>query len=157
MVLLKIKYLNEDSEELQYANIGDAGLDLRASGVWVVDIDSSKKEIEQEKYEIKPNERILVKTGVKMEIPAGFWGNIRDRSGLALKYGIHTMGGVVDESYRGEIGVIIINLSKNPYMIEKNERIAQMVITPYVQAQISNEKELQESDRGENGFGSTGK
>ena len=157
MVLLKIKYLHEDSEKLNYSNIGDDGLDLQASGKWVVDLDSSKKEIEQDKYEIMPGERILVKTGVKMEIPAGFWGNIRDRSGLALKYGIHTLGGVIDESYRGEIGIIIINLSKNPYLIEKNERIAQMVITPYVQAQISNEKELTNSDRGENGFGSSGK
>ncbi len=156
--MLKIK-INKvaDVEDSGYANEGDAGLDLRASGRWVINLDSEKREIEQESYEIQPGERILIKAGIKMEIPQGFWGNIRDRSGLAFKNGLHVMAGVVDETYRGEIGVVMINLSKNSYNIKKNDRVAQMVITPYAAPDISIEDNLEESNRSENGFGSTGR
>ena len=153
---IKIKRV-ADVEPINYANEGDAGIDLRASGKWIVDLDSDKKEIEQESYELKPSERILVKTGIIAEIPKGFWGNIRDRSGLAFNHGIHTIGGVIDETYRGEIGIIIVNSSKKNYVISKNERIAQMIITPYIAADIAHVEELTESGRAAGGFGSTGK
>ena len=156
MLKIKIKKVADVKDSI-YANDGDAGLDLRASGRWVINLDSEKKEIEQDSYELQPGERILIKTGVKMEIPSGFWGNIRDRSGLAFKNGLHVMAGVVDETYRGEIGVVMINLSKNSYDIKKNDRIAQMVISPYVAPNISIEDNLEESNRAENGFGSTGR
>jgi dUTP pyrophosphatase len=154
---IKIRKLSRDIQPIGYAKQGDAGIDLRASGRWVVDLDSDKREIEQETYELKPMERILVKAGIEIEIPNGFWGNIRDRSGIAFNHGIHALAGVVDESYRGEIGVVIVNLGKKNFMISKNDRIAQMVITPYSAVDISYEEELQESQRGRDGFGSSGR
>jgi len=155
--VLKIKKLRDDIDNLGYAKPGDAAIDLRASGRWIVDLDENKKEIEQESYELKPMERIYIKTGMEFEIPAGFWGSIRDRSGLALKHGLHTLGGVVDETFRGELGVIFMNLGKNPYVIKKNERIAQMIICPYAAVDIVYQKELSQTHRGKDGFGSTGK
>ena len=157
MPVIKIEKIVKDIESIGYSKPGDAGIDLRASGQWVVDIDSRKREIVQEEYELMPGERILVKTGIRLEIPNGFWGNIRDRSGLAANHGIHCLAGVVDETYRGEIMVAIVNLGKNPYKLRKNERVAQMIITPYVSAKISYEETLTESERGANGFGSSGK
>ncbi|HDQ59871.1 MAG TPA: dUTP diphosphatase [Candidatus Woesearchaeota archaeon] len=154
---LKIKKLVEGIDDVGYANPGDAGIDLRASGRWVVDLDGDKKDVEQESYGLKPGERILVKTGIQMEIPRGYWGNIRDRSGVAFKQGLHVMAGVVDESYRGEIGVVMINLGKTPHIIRKNDRIAQMVITPYARAEITYDDRLSGSRRGNGCFGSTGK
>ena len=92
-----------------------------------------------------------------VEIPKGYWGNIRDRSGLAFKYGLHNLAGVIDETYRGEIGVVMTNLGENPYVIKKNERIAQMIITPYERVNIESVEALEDSNRNENGFGSSGK
>lgn len=157
MPILKIKKTVKDIDSVGYSKPGDAGIDLRASGHWIVDIDSEKKELEQEEYELLPGKRILAKTGIQIEIPNGFWGNIRDRSGMAANHGLHCLGGVIDETYRGEIMVPIVNLGKNPYKIRKNDRIAQMVIAPYVSAEISYEENLTESERGSNGFGSSGK
>lgn len=157
MEKFKIKKLKGDLPDIGHSQDGSAGIDLRASGNWVVDLDSDRKDIEQENYELKPGERILIKTGIKMAIPKGYWGNIRDRSGLAMKHGLHIMAGVVDENYRGEIGVVMVNLGKSKYRLEKNDKIAQMVITPCLTADISFEEELDESNRGENGFGSSGR
>ena len=154
--VLKIRYTANGLEPVKYAKEGDAGIDLRASGRWIIDLDSENKEIEQPSYELKPMERVYVKTGVEMEFPKGFWGNIRDRSGLALNHGLHSLGGVVDETYRGEIGVILINLGGKPHVIKKNDRIAQMVITPYASVEIVNDNNLSETHRGKDGFGSTG-
>jgi len=153
---LKVKYLIPDLKPIEYSREGDAGIELRASGRWKVDLDSEPKNVEQENYIIKPGERILVKTGIKVEIPNGYWGNIRDKSGLALEHGLHHFAGVIDETYRGEIGVIVMNLGKNKYTIRKNERIAQMIITPCTLVDIV-EEDLLDSIRGEKGFGSSGK
>jgi dUTP pyrophosphatase len=154
---IKIKKLVKGMENIGYAKQGDAGIDLRASGRWIVDLDSDKKEIEQESYELEPMERILVKAGIEIEIPRGFWGNIRDRSGIAFNHGIHALAGVVDETYRGEIGVVIVNLGKKSCVIKKNDRIAQMVVTPCAAVDIIYNDELEKTGRGKDGFGSTGK
>jgi dUTP pyrophosphatase len=161
LMIMKIKKLIEDIDNISYSKDGDAGIDLRASGHFTICLDSdSKKEIIQNEYELQPGERILIKTGIEVEIPKGFWGNIRDRSGIAYKTGLHTLAGVIDETYRGEIGVVMVNLGKNPYVIKKNDRIAQMVITPYIQAEIhhiKNTDALSNTSRGSGGFGSSGK
>ncbi len=153
---LKIQKI-ADTDDVGFIKKGDSAIDLRASGVFVVNLDEEQKEISQKQYSLQPGERILVKTGVKAHFPKGFWGNIRDRSGLALKHGIHQLGGVIDENYRGEIGVIIINLGKKPYTISKNDRVAQMVLTPYATPNIEFVSSLEDSERGETGFGHSGK
>ncbi|MBN2881649.1 dUTP diphosphatase [Candidatus Woesearchaeota archaeon] len=155
---LIVKQLVEGLDKISYNTAGDAGIDLRASGIWVIDLDSEKKEITQEEYELSPGERILAKTGIQVEIPTGFWGNIRDRSGMAFKFGVHNLAGVIDETYRGEIGVVMVNLGENPYVLKKNDRIAQMVITPYEQVEIEyTNDDLSSTLRNEGGFGSSGK
>lgn len=154
---VKIKSLVKGIDPIQYAKAGDAGIDLRASGVFISDLDGANEEIIAEEYIIKSGERALVKTGLIMELPPGHWGNIRDRSGLAYKHGIHCLAGVLDETYRGEIGLVIVNLGKNDYTIKKNERIAQIIIAPYITAEIEYVDELSETERGAGGFGSTGK
>lgn len=157
MVKLKIKKIDKSVEDNTYANPGDAGIDLRASGKFVIGLDSDKKEISSEEYTIEPSERILVKTSIEMEIPAGYFGSIRDRSGLAMKNGLHCLAGVIDETYRGEVGVVLVNTSKKPYVIKKNDRIAQIIIQPYVRADVEFVDSLEDSKRGIGGFGSSGR
>lgn len=154
---IQVQSSNNGVDKIKYSRSGDAGIDLRASGEFIVDLDNSKEEIKSAEYLIKSGERILVKTGVKIAIPTGYWGNIRDRSGLAFKHGLHTLAGVIDETYRGEIGVVLVNLGKKDYKIVKNERIAQLILTPYIQAEVEYIDELGDSERGEKGFGSSGK
>lgn len=156
--ILKIKKLKHDIEEIKAISEGDAGIDLRASGHFITNLDflTERKEIQQDFYFLEPGERVLVKSGISMAIPKGHWGNIRGRSGLALNHGIQILGGVIDESYRGELGIIVVNTSKKPYQIKKNERIAQMIIQPYTKVSIEHHETLDETKRGE-GFGSSGK
>lgn len=156
--ILKIKKLKADIDNIKFANEGDAGLDLRASGHFTTNLDFAveKKEIENEFYYLEPGERVLVKTSIIAEIPKGHFGSIRGRSGLALNFGIQVLGGVIDEAYRGEIGVILVNTGKKPYQIKKNERIAQMIIQPYTKVEIQHHEELNETERSA-GFGSSGK
>ena len=108
---------------------------------------------------LKPLQRVLVKTGLFIELPEGYEAQIRPRSGLALKYGITVLNapGTIDADYRGEIGVILINLSDNEYVIKNGERIAQMIICKHETAQWEEVTILSETDRGSGGFGSTGK
>lgn len=108
---------------------------------------------------LQPLERKLIPTGLFIEIPAGFEAQVRPRSGLALKKGITVLNspGTVDADYRGEIGVILINLSNEPFTIEHGERIAQLVIAAHSQAQWKQVEILEETQRGSGGFGSTGK
>lgn len=108
---------------------------------------------------LKPMQRALIKCGFSMELPAGFEAQVRARSGLALKHGISLANGIgtIDADYRGEIGVILINLGQEDFKIETGDRIAQMVICQYQKAQIQLVEELSESTRGAGGFGSTGK
>jgi len=155
MVVLKVKRLDPNIEP-KYSHPGDAGLDLQSSGRYVIDLDSEKREIESEEYEIGPGERIMVKTGLHIEIPKGCWGSLRDRSGLAVKHGLHVLGGVADNCYRGEVGVILVNLSKNSYKIKKYERIAQMVVQTFENVSVEFVEELSDTERGEGGLGHTG-
>lgn len=143
--MLKIKVVNKSKHDLpHYATPHAAGLDLRAS------LDSPVL--------LAPLERALIKTGLYIEIPEGYEAQIRPRSGLALKKGISLVNtpGTIDADYRGEIGVILINLSNEPFEIVDGERIAQMVINKYEQIAWEPVEKLQDSVRGDGGFGSTG-
>lgn len=140
-----VKVINKSKHKLpQYETNASAGLDLRAN-------------IEQT-ITLKPLERVLVKTGLFLEIPAGFEAQVRPRSGLALKKGITVLNapGTIDADYRGEVGVILINLSNENFVIEDGERVAQVVFTKFEQAQWQETENLSTTDRGEGGFGSTG-
>ncbi len=119
---------------------GDAGVDLRAAEAVV----------------IAPGRRGLVGTGIHVAIPEGFAGFIKDRSGLAAKSGIHTLAGVVDSNYRGEVKVVLLNTGDSEFRVEINDRIAQMVVLPVAEVTLELREELEESDRGEHGWGSTG-
>ena len=142
---MKIKIINKSSHELpNYETIASAGMDLRAN--------LSAPKI------LKPLERSIVGTGLFIELPIGFEAQVRPRSGLAAKKGITVLNapGTVDADYRGEIGVILINLSHENFTIENGERIAQLVIAKHERAEWDDVVELTETARGEGGFGSTG-
>ena len=128
-----------------YSTDGSAGMDIRAN---------LEKEIV-----LKPMERILVPTGLFLEIPVGYEAQIRPRSGLAIKKGITILNspGTIDADYRGEIGIILINLSAEDFVINDGERICQMVITKHEKAEWVNVNNLIETERGAGGFGHTGK
>lgn len=127
----------------EYATPNSAGVDLRST----------------ESHTLAPMERKLVSTGLKIAIPDGFEGQVRPRSGLALKHGIGMVNtpGTIDSDYRGEIGVLLINLGSEPFEILTGERIGQLVFSPVVQAEFVVVEALESTDRGEGGFGSTGK
>jgi len=127
-----------------YATAGAAGLDLRAAL--------------REPLTLQPGERALVSTGLRLEIPAGFEGQIRPRSGLALRHGLTLLNspGTVDSDYRGPVQVVVINLGQEAFTIRRGDRIAQLVITPVSRAELKIAPSLSETDRGANGFGSTG-
>ncbi len=141
----------------EYIYDNAAAFDLKASGEFIIDLDNERKEVSFEEYILKPNERVLVKTGLKLGYPKGTWGNIRGRSGLALKNGISILGGVIDESYTGEHGVIVLNTSSKNFVIKKYDRIAQLIICSYHHPNIVLVSKLDETIRGEKGFGSSGK
>ena len=107
---------------------------------------------------IKPGETALIPTGIRLQIPEGYEGQIRPRSGLAVKYAVTVLNtpGTIDSDYRGEIKIILINHGKTAYTVHDNDRIAQLVFSPVIQAEFIQKKELTASDRGRNGFGSTG-
>lgn len=138
---LKIKRFRKDAKIPQYAHMGDAGLDLYAV----------------EDVTLAPNGRAGVPTGIAMEIPEGHVGLIWDKSGLSIKHGLKTLGGVVDSGYRGEVLVGIMNLSDTAYTIHKGEKVAQMIIQKKENIEVEEVSELSDTARGEGGFGSTGK
>ena len=127
-----------------YASKGSAGADLYA--------------LLETPVTIGPGERCLIPTGIRLQIPEGYEGQVRPRSGLAVKHGVTVANapGTIDSDYRGEIKVILVNLSDKPYTVESKDRIAQLVIAPVLQASFQISDSLDESARGENGFGSTG-
>lgn len=142
---MKVKVVNKSKHSLpHYSTIASAGMDLRAN------IDES--------ISLKPLERTIVKTGIFMELPVGFEAQVRPRSGLAFKKGITVLNspGTVDADYRGEVGVILVNLSAEEFVIEDGERIAQMVIAKHEQADWFEVETLDATERGARGFGSTG-
>ncbi len=142
---MKVKIINRSKNALpQYETAGSAGMDLRA------DI--------SETITLKPLERTLVPTGLFIELPQGYEAQIRPRSGLAAKKGISIPNspGTIDSDYRGEIKVIVINLSSETQIIEPAERVAQMVIAKYEQIEWQETETLEDSERGAGGFGSTG-
>jgi len=111
-----------------------------------------------EEIALEPLERRLIPTGLSLELPAGYEGQVRPRSGLALKQGLTCLNspGTIDADYRGEVGVLLVNLSKERVILKRGDRIAQLVIAPVVQAVLAEVEVLTETARGEGGFGSTG-
>lgn len=143
---MKIKVINKSANALpSYETIASAGMDLRAHL--------------EEAVTLKPMERKLIPTGLFMELSAGYEAQIRPRSGLALKNGITLLNapGTIDADYRGDVGVILVNLSTEDFIVQPGDRIAQMVIAKYEQIQWNLVEDLSETKRGAGGFGSTGK
>lgn len=145
MTVLKIQRLAHNRFLPEYKTAGAAGMDLCAAI--------------KEPITLKPLERALVPTGLKIELEHGYEAQIRPRSGLSIKHGITLINcvGTIDEDYRGEVCVPVVNLSNDTYTIQPDERIAQMIIARVEQAQIQVEVELTDTLRGAGGFGSTGK
>jgi dUTP pyrophosphatase len=140
-MILKIKKLHIDAVIPKYATKDDAGMDL----------------FSVENIEIEPMARAQISTGIALEIPSGHVGLVWDKSGLSHKFGIKTLGGVIDSGYRGEIKVGVVNLGKEKYIFEKGHKVAQMIIQKKETPEIVETTELNNSERGERGFGSTGK
>lgn len=139
---LKVQRIHKDAKLPLQATQGDAGMDLFS-------IDS---------LEIKPGQRQMVKTGIKIELEEGYEAQVRPRSGLALKYGVTVLNspGTIDAGYRGEIAVILINHGQEVFAVEKSMRIAQLVIQAIPTVELVEVEELSQSERGEKGFGSSG-
>ena len=143
--MIKIKIVNKGNQPLpEYATTQSAGVDLRANI--------------NEPVELKPLNRALIPTGLHIALPEGYEAQIRPRSGLAIKKGITCLNtpGTIDADYRGDIGVILINLSAETFIVNPGERIAQMIINKFEQAEFKLVEELDETERGEGGFGHTG-
>lgn len=140
--ILKVKLLNEKAQIPQYAHEGDIGLDLFSTSETV----------------IQPGETALIPTGISIQLPSATEAQIRPRSGLALKHQVTVLNtpGTIDQGYRGEIGVILINHGKLPFKVELGMKIAQMVIKPILSVKVKKVAELDDTDRGVGGFGSTG-
>ena len=145
MYAMKVNVVNKGHQSLpQYATPQSAGMDLRAN------LD--------EPVTLQPLERRLIPTGLHIALPAGYEAQVRPRSGLALKKGVTVLNtpGTIDADYRGEIGVVLINLSQEPFTVNDGERIAQMVIARHEQGELIEVEVLDETERGEGGYGHTG-
>ncbi len=146
METIKVKIINKSHHQLPaYATPGSAGMDVRAY-------------LPDAPVVLGPMERALIPTGLYMELPHGYECQIRPRSGLAIKHGISLVNapGTVDSDYRGEIGVILINLSDKPFTVNDGERVCQMVIAPYTRVDWENVSRIDSTERGDGGFGHTG-
>ena len=142
---MQIKIINTSNHELpHYETLASSGMDLRAKI--------------KDQFILRPLERRIVKTGLFIELPIGFEAQVRPRSGLSAKKGVTVLNapGTIDADYRGEIGVILVNLSNEDFIIENGERIAQLVIAKHERAEWKEVEVLSESNRGTGGFGSTG-
>lgn len=143
--MTKIRIFNRGSQQLPtYATPQSAGMDLRANI--------------EDPITLRPLERRIVPTGLYIALPEGYEAQVRPRSGLALKHGITVLNspGTIDSDYRGEIGVLLINLSDTPFVINAGERIAQMVVARHEQAELIEVEELDDTERGAGGYGHTG-
>ena len=146
METIKVKIINRSHHQLpEYATPGSAGMDVRAF-------------LPEKPVVLGPLERALVPTGLYIQLPHGYECQIRPRSGLAIKHGISLVNtpGTVDSDYRGEIGVILVNLSNEPFTVNDGERICQMVITRNTRAAGERGERIDETERGKGGFGHTG-
>lgn len=143
---MKIRIVNKSHHPLPaYGTEQSAGMDLRAfTGQPVI---------------LRPMERKLIPTGLYIELPAGFEAQVRPRSGLAIKHGITVLNspGTIDADYRGEIGVILVNLSETEFTVNDGDRIAQMVISQYIKADLTETEKIEMTKRGEGGFGHSGR
>lgn len=139
---LAFRRIHPDAVLPAYAHPSDAGMDVRS----VDDV------------EIAPGARALVHTGLVMNLPPGYEAQVRPRSGLALKYGVTVLNapGTIDAGYRGEVGVVLANFGNAPFEVRKGDRIAQIVVAPVTRAEVAESAEVDETDRGGGGFGSTG-
>jgi len=128
----------------RYETEHSAGLDLRAAL--------------EEDLTVAPGERVVIPTGLRIEIPPGYEGQVRPRSGLAMKYGLTVLNapGTIDADYRGEVKVLLVNVGQNAHVLERGERVAQLVVAPVTRVVLEEVEELSETERGEGGFGSTG-
>jgi len=141
MIKVEIKKINNDAKIPVYAHEGDAGMDIYSA----------------ESVVVEAGAHVKIHTGIAMEIPSGFVGLVWDKSGISMNYGLKTLGGVIDAGYRGEVVIGVVNLSKKNYSVEKGCKIAQMLIQKVESPEVKEVKELNNSERGEKGFGSTGK
>ena len=144
--MITVPIINESTYDLpSFATVNSAGVDLRANSASPITLG--------------PLERTIIGTGLKMALPEGFEAQVRPRSGLAAKHGLSVINapGTIDADYRGEIGVILVNLSNEPFTIQPGERIAQLVIAKYEQVRWNLQDTLETTERGAGGFGSTGK
>jgi dUTP pyrophosphatase len=139
--VVKVKRLRDDAHIPKYIRPGDAAFDLYSTEDWV----------------LQPNEQHVFFIGVAMAIPDGHVGLIWDRSSMGVKYGIKVLGGVIDHTYRGDIGVCLVNVTKIPHEVKKGDRIAQMLIQQVFTAEILEVENLDETARGEGRFGSSGR
>ena len=139
---LKFKRIHPDAVLPAYAHPSDAGMDVRSV----------------EDLAIAPGKRALVRTGLVMMLPPLYEAQVRPRSGLALKHGITVLNtpGTIDSGYRGEVGVVLINLGQEEFKVAKGDKIAQLVLAPVTQPEVAEAFDVDETDRGEGGFGSTG-
>ncbi len=141
-MLLRVRKLAEDAHVPHYAHPGDAGLDLFSN----------------EHVELEAGDSHVVKTGIAIELPPGTEAQVRPRSGLAAKHQVTVLNtpGTIDEGYRGEVGVILMNHGRERFTVEKGMKVAQMVIKPVIRVDVEEADELSDTSRGEGGFGSTG-
>ena len=140
---VKVKVINKSVHRLpEYKTLMSAGMDLKAN---ITDV-----------WKLNPGERVMVPTGLHIALPEGYEAQVRPRSGLSLKNGIVAILGTIDADYRGEVGVILVNLSDQPFCINPGDRVAQMVVSEVTRVKWDEVRELEETERGSGGFGSTG-
>ena len=143
MCEVKVKVINKSVHRLpEYKTLMSAGMDLKAN---ITDV-----------WKLNPGERLMVPTGLHIALPEGYEAQVRPRSGLSLKNGIVAILGTIDADYRGEVGVILVNLSDQPFCINPGDRVAQMVVSEVTRVKWDEVRELEETERGSGGFGSTG-
>jgi dUTP pyrophosphatase len=137
---LKVKLIHPDAQVPSRGSIHAAGVDLYAP----------------EGHRLVPGQRKLIPTGLKIAVPHGFYGRVAPRSGIAFKHGIDVLAGVIDSDYRGELGVLLINTGTQNFIIQKGDRIAQLIVEAILTPEVIHVEELDDTERGAGGFGSTG-
>jgi dUTP pyrophosphatase len=150
LVAVGVKLLNKGAKTPSYASLEAAGADLHAN------LYEKNTNTVYDNIVLPAGGRMLIKTGIAIELMPGTWAEIRGRSGLANKHGIAVLGGVIDSDYRGDIGVILHNTGLQDFTINHGDRIAQLIVVPVLRGTFEEVEEFSTTERGENGFGSTG-